>query len=466
MTFRRRLLISLLLWIGTLLIGLYLIVLQFLPLYEVAANKSAVWLALGLIFLIGLGASAVIGNRIIRLQVEPVENATATAVELVKGNYRARAYESDAQGSLELNKTINVLARNLQEVAAVRLMEQERLKTLIENMGSALVMIDRQGTISLVNRAFLEETGLSSGAVLGSLYREIDIAPELKSFIETVFMTETRSRDQIEFAEGLKMKNLDVYGAPVIGEHERWLGVVIVFHDITELKKLEQVRKDFVANVSHELRTPVTSIKGFSETLLDGAYQDTDTLLSFLEIIQTESNRLEMLINDLLNLSNMERSAFHIELEPTDMKAVIERAVETVHPKLAEKNISLELDLAPVIVNGDGNRLIQVIVNLLINASTYSQENTKVSLKLYAEGDEAIVKVEDQGIGIEASEIGRLFERFYRVDRARSRNSGGTGLGLSIVKHIIEAHHGNVEVESEVGVGTTFTVHLPLAEEI
>lgn len=124
------------------------------------------------------------------------------------------------------------------------------------------------------------------------------------------------------------------------------------------------------------------------------------------------------------------------------------------------------MDLAPVIVNGDGNRLIQVIVNLLINAATYSVENTTVSLKLYAEGDQAIVKVGDQGIGIEAAEIGRLFERFYRVDRARSRNSGGTGLGLSIVKHIIEAHHGNVEVESEVGVGTTFTVYLPLAEEI
>lgn len=465
MSFRRRLLISLMLWVGTLLAGLFLITLQFFQLYESAQNKSAVWLALGVIYLMGLGISAVIGNRIIRLQVEPIENATATAVELVKGNYRARAYESDAQGSLELNKTINVLARNLQEIATIRQMEQERLKTLIENMGSALVMIDRQGRISLINRAFLEETGLASGSVLGKVYREISLAPELKSFIEKVFMTETRSRDQIEFTDGVTMKNLDVYGAPVIGEHERWLGVVIVFHDITELKNLEQVRKDFVANVSHELRTPVTSIKGFSETLLDGAYQDTDTLLSFLEIIQTESNRLEMLINDLLNLSNMERSAFHIQVEPTDMKAIIERAVETVHPKLSEKNIRIDLSLEPIMVKGDGNRLMQVIVNLLINAATYSHENTTVTVRLVKQGDQAIITVEDQGIGIEASEISRLFERFYRVDRARSRNSGGTGLGLSIVKHIIEAHQGKVEVESTVGVGTIFTVYLPLASE-
>lgn len=466
MTFRRRLLISLLLWVGTLLAGLYLIVLQFIPLYEEAENKTAVWTALGVIFLLGLAISAIVGNRIIRFQVEPIENATATAVELVKGNYRARAYESDAQGSLELNKTINVLARNLQEVAATRQMEQERLKTLIENMGSALVMIDRQGRISLVNRAFLEETGLAIDSVLSSLYREIRIAPELIAFIEKVFMTETRSREQIEFMDGTGTKNLDVYGAPVIGEHERWLGVVIVFHDITELKKLEQVRKDFVANVSHELRTPVTSIKGFSETLLDGASEDTDTLLSFLEIIHAESNRLEMLINDLLNLSNMERSSFQIQAQPTELKAIIERAVETVHPKLAEKNIHVALALDPVTVEGDGNRLIQVIVNLLINAATYSQEDTTVTLRLYAEKGQAIIEVKDQGIGIDPAEISRLFERFYRVDRARSRNSGGTGLGLSIVKHIIEAHHGRVEVDSEVGVGTTFTVYLPLASEI
>lgn len=147
------------------------------------------------------------------------------------------------------------------------------------------------------------------------------------------------------------------------------------------------------------------------------------------------------------------------------MKAIIERAVETVHPKLTEKNIRIDLSLEPIMVKGDGNRLMQVIVNLLINAATYSHENTTVTVRLVKQGDQAIITVEDQGIGIEASEISRLFERFYRVDRARSRNSGGTGLGLSIVKHIIEAHQGKVEVESTVGVGTIFTVYLPLASE-
>ncbi|WP_142827644.1 two-component system histidine kinase PnpS [Planococcus soli] len=462
-SFRHRLLITLLVWIGMMLAGLFIVVHQLLPIYANAENKTEIWLILFFAFVLALLFSAIVGSRIIEVNIKPIENATETAMELVKGNYRARASESNAQASVELSRTINVLARNLQEITAVRVMEQERLKTLIENMGSALIMIDRQGAVSLVNKPFLEEFELSTENTLGKFYKEIHVPYELEDFIENVFMTETHSRAQIEFMSGLNLKNLNVYGAPVIGEHQRWLGIVIVFHDITELKRLEQIRKDFVANVSHELRTPVTSIKGFSETLLDGAYKDTDTLLSFLEIVHTESNRLEMLINDLLDLSNVEQSGFEVKAQPTDMKAVIKRAVEMIQPKINEKSIGLKLEIKPVTVYGDANRLIQVIMNLLINAVTYSGNNTEITIRLFVKDNQAVIQVEDQGIGIESSEIGRLFERFYRVDRARSRNSGGTGLGLSIVKHLIEAHHGKVEVDSTVGVGTTFTIYLPLA---
>lgn len=462
-SFRHRLLTTLLVWIGMMLAGLFIVVLQLLPIYENAEDKTDIWLILFLTFAVALFFSAIVGSRIIEVNIKPVENATETAMELLKGNYRARASESNAQGSVELSRTINILARNLQEITAVRIMEQERLKTLIENMGSALIMIDRQGAVSLVNKPFLDEFELLSEAVLGKFYKEIKVPHEVESFIENVFMTETHSRAQIEYVAGLQLKNLNIYGAPVIGEHERWLGIVIVFHDITELKRLEQIRKDFVANVSHELRTPVTSIKGFSETLLDGAYKDTDTLLTFLDIVHTESNRLEMLINDLLDLSKVEQSGFEVKAQATDMKAVIKRAVEMIQPKLNEKSIQLKLETKPVTVFGDSNRLIQVMMNLLINAVTYSSNHTEITIRLFVKDDQAIIQVEDQGIGIESSEIGRLFERFYRVDRARSRNSGGTGLGLSIVKHLIEAHHGKVEVDSTVGVGTTFTIYLPLA---
>ncbi|WKA59904.1 ATP-binding protein [Planococcus shenhongbingii] len=462
-SFRHRLLTTILIWIGVLLAGLLIVIGQLFPIYAETHNTAEVWLMLFFVFVVAMIFSAIIGYRIIQVQALPVENVTQTALELAKGNYRARAFEYSNVGTVELSSTINILARNLQEITAIREMEQERLKTLIENMGSALIMIDRQGGITLVNRSFMQEFQLAAEDIDGKFYKEIRIPYELERFIEQVFMTETAARNQLEFKQGIHSKHIDVYGAPVLGEHEQWLGIVIVSHDITELKRLEQIRKDFVANVSHELRTPVTSIKGFTETLLEGAYKDPATAFSFLEIIEKESNRLEMLIKDLLELSKVEQAGFRVDAVPTNMKNLIERVGEIVERRLEEKNIQLKLQLEPVIVQGDPNRLVQVMMNLLVNAISYSTSRTAITVRLYQQDGEAVIEVEDQGIGIEASEIGRLFERFYRVDRARSRNSGGTGLGLSIVKHLIEAHHGNVKVESEVGVGTTFTIHLPLA---
>lgn len=223
-SFRHRLLATLLVWIGMMLGGLFIVVLQVLPIYESAVDKTDSWMILFLTFVVAFLFSAIVGSRIIQVNIQPIENATETAMELVKGNYRARASESNALGSVELSRTINVLARNLQEITAIRGMEQERLKTLIENMGSALIMIDKQGAVSLVNKPFLDEFGLSTENTLGKFYKEIHVPSELEDFIENVFMLETHSRAQIEFLSGLKLKNLNVYGAPVIGEHQRWLG--------------------------------------------------------------------------------------------------------------------------------------------------------------------------------------------------------------------------------------------------
>ncbi|HSI66548.1 MAG TPA: ATP-binding protein [Planococcus sp. (in: firmicutes)] len=461
-TFRNRLLGTMLIWMGILLAGLLITIGQLFPIYAATDDPQFILISFTVIFIVAMAISTVIGHRIIKIHAHPIENVTETAQELAKGNYRARAYEHGFEGTVQLSSTINVLARNLQEITAIKEMEQERLKTLIENMGSALIMIDRQGKVSLVNKTFLSEFDLSDEELKDRHYKELEIPVRLKKFIDSVFMTETPARNQLEFSAGIHTKHIEVYGAPVIGTHERWLGIVIVSHDITDLKRLEQIRKDFVANVSHELRTPVTSIKGFSETLLDGAYKDTPTLLSFLEIIQTESDRLEMLIKDLLDLSKVEKADFRVDAVSTEMKTVIERAVELVMPKAEEKKLALNTQLEPLIVHGDSNRLIQVMTNLLINAVTYSHPETTITIRMFKQEENAVIQVEDQGIGMEESEIGRIFERFYRIDRARSRNSGGTGLGLSIVKHLVEAHNGKVQVESILGKGTTFTIYLPL----
>ncbi|TAA70453.1 two-component system histidine kinase PnpS [Planococcus salinarum] len=462
--FRRRLLATLVLWLGTLLASLYIIIVQFFPLYQELGNTPEFWLLLGLLFLLAFVISVAIGYRILKIHIAPIENITETAMELVKGNFRARAYEDAENGSGQLSSTINVLARNLQEITAVREMEQERLMTLVETMGSGLIMVDRQGKISLFNKFFQNEFKLSSEDLSGKFYGVLPIPPSLADFIEKVFMTETPAREQIEYQAGIHTRALEVYGAPVLGSHEQWLGIVIVLHDITELKRLEQIRKDFVANVSHELRTPVTSIKGFSETLIDGAYKDEDTLLSFLEIIQTETNRLETLIEELLELSRVEQRGFRVDAQPTDMKAVIEYAIEMVQPSLEGKKMLLKTSLEPLTVAGDANRLVQILMNLLANAINYSAPEKTIEVRLYQDRNQAVVQVEDQGIGVAPTEISRLFERFYRVDKARSRNSGGTGLGLSIVKHLVEAHQGEIEVVSTPGKGSTFTIFLPLAD--
>ena len=424
--------------------------------------RARFYLVLTILFIITLILIAVVSRYMIRNFIAPIDNVTDTALELAKGNYRARAHENEHERMMPLSHSINILARNLQDITTIREVEEERLKTLIENMGSSLMMIGREGNISIVNRVFLERFGMQIADVQGKVFRTIGLPKSLEQFIDHVFLTEMPFRQQLKMEVQQELHNKEVYGAPVIGDHGRWLGVVIVMHDITELVRLEQIRKDFVANVSHELRTPITSIKGFAETLLDGAYKDEKMLLSFLEIINKESNRLQMLIQDLLELSKIEQHGFTVNIMPMGLQDVLIRGAELTGPRLDEKNMSFHVDIdRDIQVMGDANRIIQIVTNLITNAITYSPENTTVTVRLKENETYGIIEIEDQGIGIEKHEIARVFERFYRVDRARSRNSGGTGLGLAIVKHLIEAHHGRIQVESEVGIGTKMIVMIP-----
>lgn len=408
-----------------------------------------------------------VSHKLISDFVEPIENVTLTAKELTKGNYRARAYSVGSVTTKRLRNAINDLAKKLQDIEKERKLEEERLKTLIENMGSALMMIDREGNVSIVNKKFLEGFHLIYYEIEGKNFLTIGLPEQLQSFIDQVFLTESPYTKQITFHVEHEKYHVQAYGAPVVGEYGRWLGVVIVIHDISELIRLEQIRKDFVANVSHELRTPITSIKGFSETLLDGAYTDQKMLLSFLEIIHQESNRIQALIHDLLELSKIERVGYELDLAPTSLQEVLTRAVDLTYPRITEKQMDLHVNMPKdVYVNGDLYRLIQIMTNLITNAITYSPKETILTIRIYEKDENGVIEIEDQGIGIEKNEIPRIFERFYRVDKARSRNSGGTGLGLAIVKHLIEAHHGKIHVISEVGKGTCMKVMIPLAKDL
>ncbi|EIJ79230.1 two-component sensor histidine kinase PhoR [Bacillus methanolicus PB1] len=399
-------------------------------------------------------------SRITTRYTKPIESATNVAMELAKGNYLARTYEDHMDETGMLSASINVLARNLQELMKTQEMQQDRLTTLIENMGSGLILIDSTGYINLINRAYKEIFNVNPSDYLYRLYYEVIEHQEISKLIEEIFMTEQKIKRQMLIPLAIERRHFEVYGAPIIGTNDVWKGILLVFHDITELKRLEQMRKDFVANVSHELKTPITSIKGFTETLLDGAMNDKNTLEAFLNIILQESGRLQTLIQDLLDLSKIEQQGFKLNIQSVDLVMLLNEVITILESKANEKGISLMLETSGehITVEGDLYRLKQIFINLINNAITYTPNGGMVTVKIIENKETVTVKVKDTGIGINKDEIPRIFERFYRVDKARSRNSGGTGLGLAIVKHLVEAHRGNISVQSQFGKGTEFTI--------
>lgn len=425
-------------------------------------TNREIWWLLSISQAIVLLLIFILGFNIKKRYTKPLEAATNVAIELSKGNYRARTYVDHRKETGMLSNAINLLAKNLQENLKTQEMQQDRLSTLIESMGSGLMLIDNRGYISLINRAYIETFEVNSNEYLCKQYYSVIDHKEITFLIEEIFMTERKVKRQLLLPIGIVRRYFEVAGSPIIGTQNEWKGVLLVFHDITELKKLEQMRKDFVANVSHELKTPITSIKGFSETLLDGAMKDEATLEAFLKIILNESDRLQMLIEDLLDLSRIEQQGFHLNIDEIDIAILMHEIMTLLKGKAEEKNILLRFApiSTPLFIKGDYSRLKQVFINLLSNAITYTPIGGYVEIDVKENEEKVYIQIKDTGIGIDMVEIPRIFERFYRVDKARSRNSGGTGLGLAIVKHIVEAHKGSISVTSVKEKGTTFTITL------
>lgn len=429
---------------------------------EIKKAYRQIWWILTISLGLALIVTIILGTRITSRYTKPIESATKVAIELAKGNYRARTYEDHIDETGMLSASINVLARNLQEMVKAQEIQQDRLRTLIENMGSALLLIDSRGYINLINKAYKDFFSINNSDYLYKLYYDVIHNREITNLIEEIFMTEQKQKKQMVIPLEIERRNFEVYGVPIIGTNDVWKGILIVFHDITEIKRLEQMRKDFVANVSHELKTPITSIKGFSETLLDGALEDRQTLEAFLNIILKESDRLQTLVQDLLDLSKIEQQGFILNIQPFNIVETLNETVAILKGKAEKKDLELNFfsKKDELFIEGDVDRLKQIFINLITNAISYTPNKGKVTIDLIEKESKVIIKIIDTGIGVEKQEIPRIFERFYRVDRARSRNSGGTGLGLAIVKHLVEAHKGHIIVESEVGKGTIFGIEL------
>lgn len=396
-----------------------------------------------------------------RTYIQPINEVSYAASLLTEGNFRVRLPESSVKEMRELYVTINVLARRLEQLNSEQKIQRNRLVTTLENIPSAILMIDKSGQIVIANKTYYEVFNASTN-VENQNYEDY-LHPTIKQLVVEGFRTEKTMYKQVEILiNHIHQKFFDTSCVPILSRTKKSLqGMVIVLHDITKLKKLENLRSEFVANVSHELKTPITSMKGFTETLIDGAKNDEASLDMFLNIILKESNRIQSLVEDLLDLSKIEQNTT-LEKHLIDLSDVAKSSFSVIQPLANEKSIELIDQIEPnVMAMADEDKISQVIVNLMSNAVNYSPENRTVTLAVYLENQHPVIEVIDQGIGIGEEEKYRIFERFYRVDKARSRDSGGTGLGLSITKHIIEAYQGNIEVESELGKGSKFKVILP-----
>ncbi len=409
-------------------------------------SSRILWI-IGLILALALLA-AYIFSRSISLPVKYLNEATH---RVAAGDYGAKVYLKNKDEFRDLAESFNFMTDEIRTLFNELTLKQEQLNGILASIEGGLLTLDRDDRILLSSRSFREIA--KTGPVEGKFYWEAIREPDFDQFIKKV---RREKRDlETEFVLGRKIFHCQAVFLQASQE------IVVTFHDITHKKEVEKIKKDFVANVSHELRTPLTAIKGFVETLEEDVKNKRS--LNYLEIIKRHTDRLINIINDLLVLSEMEEKESKLVMEEVDIRELIGQVLKIFEQKIEEKNLELEFVVetdAPVI-RGDPFLLEQLFMNLMDNAIKYTEKG-KISITVERKEGNFLIRTKDTGIGIAEEYQSRIFERFYVVDKSRSRMLGGTGLGLSIVKHITLLHKGRIRVESRLGEGTTFTVTLPI----
>lgn len=424
-------------------------------------------LAFGIAFLIAVVLSVGLAHSI----TKPLSDIAIAARQLAGGDHdvRIRAGSRDEVGLLAdtLNHMTDQLRAKINELSE----DRAQLLAVLTSMVEGVMVLDRRGRVLQVNPALERMFDVARTEARGRPCSDVFRHPQLDTLVSTVLSKGVNEEDEILLHPNGRCLHIEASVTECKQENEAC--AVLVFHDITELRRLENIRKDFVANVSHELRTPLTSIKGYIEALLDGAKDDPETSTTFLNIILKQSDRLNLILEDLLQLSRIESGQILFKREPLPIQRVVERTLAMIKP-LADKKghrlVSLMEDDLPAVL-GDEDRLMQVLSNLLDNAVKYTPANGTITVAAHRVSDDGQqpematameLSVTDTGIGIPDRDRPRVFERFYRVDKARSRELGGTGLGLAIVKHIVEGLGGRVWVEANAPTGSRFVVRLPV----
>jgi two-component system phosphate regulon sensor histidine kinase PhoR len=388
----------------------------------------------------------------------PLRNMAAAAALIGKGKFGSRIPISSSDEIGELAEVLNEMAEKTESQLERISAEKNRLDTILRGMGEGVIVTNDAGIVTLANPAFRALFSLDQSCI-GKALIEIARQPSLNNALKKVLDSREELLEEIVIMVP-EEKNMLTHWVPLM-EESTLIGTVAVFHDITDLKMLEKIRKDFVANVSHELRTPVSVIKGYAETILsEGQNLPQEKLVHFTEVIHSHAERLAHLISDLLTLSRIESGAIPLEPVAVTILSAVNRVTHLLDQKARAKEITLVTKDSLVTmpeIQADPDKLEQILINYLDNAIKFTPTGGTVTIDATDLGDRVRIDVTDTGIGIPPKDIARIFERFYRVDTARSRELGGTGLGLSIVKHIVQAHGGSVAVESTPGKGSTFS---------
>jgi len=436
-----------------------------LPLQEISAGFRAAQKQLLLVSLIPFILALVLGYYFTRSLAQRIGKIQEFSENVARGNLGARVKEITPDELGKLAMSLNTTADKMQRFVSELQEERNRVTAILEGVRAGVLATDSEGRLTLMNPTLARMLQLEPKDTVGRKVLEIVRSVELKQIFDRVLEERKEVKATIEINLS-SPRVFEVVAVPLDDSAPIPRGVVAVLHDITRLKELEAIRRDFVANVSHELRTPLTSIRGFAETLLEGGLEDEKHNRRFVEIIKTHAIHLSELTSELLSLATLESKGFSLNYREFDLKTLVHELVESTRSLALRKQQAIAVEMTAELPHfkADRDRIGQVLVNLLDNAMKFTSEGGKimVQVNLNSAGDAVELHVKDDGIGIPSADLPRIFERFYRVDKARSRDQGGTGLGLAIVKHIVEAHQGKVDVRSALGQGSEFTVILPI----
>ena len=426
---------------------------------QIAGKQSLVWGMVAVLAIVGVVA----GMYLWRVISQPIFQVVTIAKKVTEGQYEHRIYVDRTDEFGRLAYVFNQMIRSIHEKVTELSDEKGKLEGVLNNMLSGVLLINMKGQVRYANPSAERILHANKDSLILKSYQEVLGNYGLSNKIEDALTKGEFYRDQIHLKNLMVPHVVEASIVPIRNINRLIHSVIVVIHDISEIKRLEQVRAEFVANVSHELKTPITSIKGFAETILDGNIDNREEMLEFTKIIYKEAERLSNLVHDLLELSKLEANDTNIFRQNEDIVEIAREVVNHLQygamKKHREINFYANRDQITHFVNRD--RIKQVFINLISNSIAYSKVHTTVYVRIFDNDQDVVIEVEDQGIGIPQSDLPRIFERFYRVQKDRSRATGGTGLGLSIVKHIIEIHDGNIEVDSKVGAGTTFRIAFP-----